>query len=239
MMNDIIGSLLESSDPQGATYKSALAAQKLYQEAMFVCERFGLPHTSIEVEVWSQGSHSGATKKRIATALKFNRETGHFVSTRGFAPGGPPEPFGFSWLVLFERPAGLKHRKLSSQDVYKIDVAKWCYKNPGEDWKESFYTFWRRSAYLSNVYVYQSKHGDYCDGCKETLPANYDVYLSVWQRLYCQSCAEATNPTLDYPKKPGGDPYTYKDHCAKVAKLLKRIQGKALQVVAQRGFYAE
>lgn len=197
-MRDILHELLEEAAPDSQPRAMAEAAQRLYVVSMSVCEKFGLPHTAINCAVWSSGKDSGSTKPKHGQGLIFDPQLGRWSLSPVLVPAGPVCAFGKAWLMVTSRPERLKHRKEPSQELYRVDVARWCHENPGYKYKPSFDVNWRYQRYdTSGSLWYQSEAGDSCDLCKDALPVGEDVLITVEQRLYCSPCSSNFTASLD------------------------------------------
>lgn len=183
------------------TQRMALAAQRLYQDALGVCFRFGIPHTAIQVEVWSRGR---ATKRPTSQGVFRMQEGRFFHQTNRNPPMGPGVPFGFSWVELSERPEGIKSQKRKGD--YLVRLHKWAeasadYLQSGStSWKvkenpEIYYGLWRYERYKAISFTYEAVPGDFCDVCKRYLGTEpEDVYITPPQQMLCGLCVDNLHP---------------------------------------------
>jgi len=192
MSEDILSELLEDASPDSLPRKMAEQAAELYRLSMAVCERFAFLHTCIRVAIWSAGSDSGRQRKRMGAGLVWTGQAWSMLAHTAL-PSGPFGPWGLAWLELPQRPVLIQSRKEPGLDVYKVELFRWCMKNPGYRFRESLFTVWRFKRYqhtTSPTFWYTSEAGDCCCYCNERVSEDTPVLITREQALFCERCTE-------------------------------------------------
>lgn len=185
---DILAELLADTREDSLPRQMAEKAAELYRLSMGVVERFAFPHTSINVGVWAKGKPSHTTKKLWGSGLSWGGASWSLDVVN--VPDGPACPWGRAWLLLPERPALLRHHKRAGEDLYQVDLFRWCLRNPGVKYEETLYTTWKYKRFGQMADWYTGVSEDMCCFCKERSGEGKPVYITKDQLLFCETCAE-------------------------------------------------